>query len=64
MAYQDLGDGRVAVFASFGGQDVDPACFHNLVAHPDVHVEIGTETRDVRLAGLRRSDEQPRVGCA
>lgn len=48
VAYQDLGHGRVAVFASFGGQDVDPAWFRNLVAHPDVRVEIGDETRDVR----------------
>ncbi|WP_218051448.1 nitroreductase/quinone reductase family protein [Cellulomonas algicola] len=35
MMYQDLGDGRLAVFGSFAGRDVHPAWFHNLVAHPE-----------------------------
>jgi deazaflavin-dependent oxidoreductase (nitroreductase family) len=36
---------RVYVFASYAGADVDPAWFHNIVAHPDdLIVEIGTET--------------------
>lgn len=48
VAYQELGDGRVAVFASYAGLDVNPAWFHNLVAHPDVTAEIGTETRELR----------------
>ena len=35
---------RVYVFASYAGADVNPAWFHNLVAHPDaVRVEIGRE---------------------
>ena len=53
MMYQDLGDGRVAVFASYAGMDVHPAWYHNLVATPDATVEIGTETRPVtaRVAG-------------
>jgi len=44
VAYQDLGDGRVAVFASKGGAPDNPAWYHNLVANPDVTIEIGTET--------------------
>ncbi len=43
MMYQDL-DGAWAVFASKAGADTNPAWFHNLVAHPDATVEIGTET--------------------
>jgi deazaflavin-dependent oxidoreductase (nitroreductase family) len=53
MMYQDLGDGRVAVFASYAGMDVHPAWFHNLVANPEASIEIGTGTRAVtaRVAG-------------
>ncbi|MFC4615686.1 nitroreductase family deazaflavin-dependent oxidoreductase [Cellulomonas algicola] len=45
MMYQDLGDGRLAVFGSFAGRDVHPAWFHNLVAHPEVSAEVGSATR-------------------
>lgn len=44
LAYQRLEDGSVAIFASAGGAPKTPDWFHNLVAHPDVTVEIGTET--------------------
>ncbi|WP_431836768.1 nitroreductase family deazaflavin-dependent oxidoreductase [Cellulomonas sp. Y8] len=46
VMYRDLGEGRVAVFASYAGLDVNPAWFHNLVAEPRVSAEIGTETRE------------------
>ncbi|MFB1295782.1 nitroreductase family deazaflavin-dependent oxidoreductase [Mycobacterium sp. pW049] len=36
--------GRVFVFASKGGADSHPDWYRNLVANPDVVVEIGTET--------------------
>ena len=39
-----LDDGRIFVFASKGGADTHPDWYHNLVAHPDVTVELGTET--------------------
>lgn len=45
MMYQDLGDGRVAVFASNAGADTNPVWFTNLTANPEVSAEIGTETR-------------------
>jgi len=48
VAYQDLGGGRVAVFASKGGAPTNPDWFHNLVAHPDVTIEIGTDTVPVK----------------
>jgi deazaflavin-dependent oxidoreductase (nitroreductase family) len=38
---------RLAVFASKGGAPSDPDWARNLRAHPDVTVEIGTETRAV-----------------
>ncbi len=42
MMYLQVGD-DLAVFASAAGADSHPAWFHNLVAHPDVTAEVGTE---------------------
>ena len=47
MMYQDLGDGRVAVFASKAGADTNPAWVHNLRANPRAHIEVGTDAYDV-----------------
>ena len=38
------GDGVLYVFASKGGAPSHPAWYHNLVANPDVTVEVGAET--------------------
>jgi deazaflavin-dependent oxidoreductase (nitroreductase family) len=46
LGYQRLSDNSVAVFASAGGSPKTPDWFHNLVANPDVSVEIGTESFD------------------
>jgi deazaflavin-dependent oxidoreductase (nitroreductase family) len=43
LAYQ-ADDGRYVVFASKGGAPTNPAWYHNLTAHPDVTIEVGTET--------------------
>ena len=44
-----LPDGeRWVVFASMGGAPTSPGWYHNLVANPDVKIEVGTETIDVR----------------
>ena len=44
-----LKDGnRYLVFASKGGADTHPDWYHNLKAHPDVKIEVGHETIDVR----------------
>jgi deazaflavin-dependent oxidoreductase (nitroreductase family) len=48
VMYQDLGGGRVAVFATKGGEPTHPDWYHNLVANPDVTAEIGTDTRHFR----------------
>ena len=37
-----------AVFASKAGAPRNPAWYHNLLAHPDTSVEVGTETFGVR----------------
>jgi len=44
LAYQRLSDDSVAIFASQGGAPTTPDWFYNVVAHPDVEVEIGTES--------------------
>jgi deazaflavin-dependent oxidoreductase (nitroreductase family) len=44
--------GRFIVIASKGGAPTHPAWYHNLVAHPDVTVEVGSETLPVRAAVL------------
>ena len=52
-----LDDGRIFVFASKAGADTNPDWFHNLVAHPDTTVELGTETFGVTarvLSGAER----------
>jgi deazaflavin-dependent oxidoreductase (nitroreductase family) len=43
LAYLSEG-GRIYVFAGNRGAPTNPAWYHNLVAHPDVTVELGTET--------------------
>ena len=59
MMYQDLGDGRVAVFASKNGEPTNPDWYHNLVAHPDVTAEIGTETRRFRARTASADEREP-----
>ena len=40
-----LADGdRILVFASKGGAPTNPDWYYNLIANPDVTVEVGTET--------------------
>jgi F420H(2)-dependent quinone reductase len=41
-------DGVVAVVASKAGQPTHPAWFHNLVAHPETTLQLGSEVRAVR----------------
>jgi deazaflavin-dependent oxidoreductase (nitroreductase family) len=43
MMYLDL-DGHRYVFASKAGADTNPDWFHNLRAHPEASVEVGTES--------------------
>jgi deazaflavin-dependent oxidoreductase (nitroreductase family) len=45
MMYLDY-EGKRYIFASYAGAPTDPDWYHNLVAHPKVTVEVGTETFD------------------
>jgi deazaflavin-dependent oxidoreductase (nitroreductase family) len=47
LAYQELGDGRVAVFGSKGGAPTNPDWIYNLRANPNASVEVGTDSYDV-----------------
>lgn len=59
LCYQPVGDGW-AIFASRGGAPAHPAWFHNLVANPDVAIEVGTETVPVR-ARVAEGAERERI---
>jgi deazaflavin-dependent oxidoreductase (nitroreductase family) len=59
LMYRQL-DGAYAVFASKSGADTNPDWFHNLLAHPDVSIEIGTDKIDVR-ARVAEGDEHERI---
>ena len=43
MMYLDY-EGKRYIFASYAGAPTNPDWYHNLVAHPEVTVEVGTET--------------------
>ena len=59
LAY--LGDGdRYVIFASKGGAPKHPAWYHNLKAHPEVEVEVGTSTLPVR-AREAQGEERDRL---
>lgn len=60
LAYQRLDDNSVAVFASSGGSPKTPDWYYNLVAHPDVTVEIGAETFQAS-ARVARGEERDRI---
>ena len=49
VAYVRDGE-RWVVIASKGGAPTNPDWYYNLVAHPDVTIEVGTETHHVRAA--------------
>jgi len=54
-------DGRaVVVVASKGGHPKNPAWYHNLRAHPDTTVQIGSERRPVH-ARVASGDERARL---
>ncbi|MFV0460865.1 MAG: nitroreductase family deazaflavin-dependent oxidoreductase [Actinomycetales bacterium] len=57
MMYQDLGEGRVAVFASKAGADTNPAWYHNVVANPQVTAELGSDTKHFQ-ARVASDDER------
>ena len=51
MIYFDDG-GRIHVFASKAGAPTSPGWYHNLVANPEVTVEVGSESFQAKAAVL------------
>jgi deazaflavin-dependent oxidoreductase (nitroreductase family) len=59
MMYLADGD-RLLVFASKGGAPTNPDWYHNLVANPEVTVEVGTESYQAHATALQ-GDERDRL---
>jgi len=59
MMYQDLGDGRLAVFASKAGAPTNPDWYHNILANPEVTAEIGAESRRFRARPATAEEREP-----
>ena len=59
VVYQPV-EGGYAVFASKGGAPTNPDWYHNLLAHPRVRVEIGSDTLDV-VARVADGEERERI---
>jgi deazaflavin-dependent oxidoreductase (nitroreductase family) len=58
LAYLEVEDGW-AIFGSKGGAPTDPDWVSNVVANPDVTVEIGTETHRARARRLTGDERTP-----
>ncbi|HSK57807.1 MAG TPA: nitroreductase family deazaflavin-dependent oxidoreductase [Actinomycetospora sp.] len=58
MMYQAVGD-DLAVFASKAGADTHPDWYLNLLTHPDVEVEVGTDKVAVRARDLPAEERDP-----
>ncbi len=58
MMYLPVGD-SFAVFASKAGADTNPDWYHNLVAHPEASVEVGTDTIAVTARVLDDDERDP-----
>jgi deazaflavin-dependent oxidoreductase (nitroreductase family) len=59
LVYQPDAD-RYVIFASKAGAPANPDWYHNLKAHPDVKIEVGTDTIDV-LASEATGEERDRL---
>jgi deazaflavin-dependent oxidoreductase (nitroreductase family) len=63
LGYFTAGD-RIFVVASFGGSDVNPAWYNNLLAHPHTTVEIGSDTIPVtarEVTGAERDERFAKI---
>jgi deazaflavin-dependent oxidoreductase (nitroreductase family) len=60
LAYQDTGNG-LAIFASKGGAPGHPDWYHNLVAHPDVQIELDGKAPVAAKARVATGDERDRI---
>ena len=60
LVYHRDGD-RYVIAASMGGAPTHPAWYHNLVKHPDVEVEVGTEKFKARARPVAKGPERDRL---
>jgi deazaflavin-dependent oxidoreductase (nitroreductase family) len=60
LAYLPAGNG-MAVFASKGGSPGNPDWYHNLVAHPDVQVEVDGKPAFAARARVATGEERDRL---
>jgi deazaflavin-dependent oxidoreductase (nitroreductase family) len=58
LAYQRVGE-SYAIFASRGGTPTNPDWFHNLVAHPEATIEVGTDTIRVTARVAEPAERDP-----
>ena len=59
LVYSHVGD-KLVVIASKGGSPTHPAWYHNLLAHPEATVEVGTERFRV-TATVTTGEERQRL---
>jgi deazaflavin-dependent oxidoreductase (nitroreductase family) len=62
LVYLPHGD-QVIIFASKAGAPTNPDWYHNLIAHPTVTVEIGTDTYEATAVEIT-SEERNRLFAA
>jgi deazaflavin-dependent oxidoreductase (nitroreductase family) len=62
LMYRADGD-RYLIFASKGGAPTDPDWYYNLKAHPEVSIEVGTDTLTA-VAGELTGEERDRQFAA
>jgi deazaflavin-dependent oxidoreductase (nitroreductase family) len=55
LMYLKDGD-RYLVFASKGGADTNPDWYYNLKAHPDIQIEVGDDTLNVRADEVKGAE--------
>jgi deazaflavin-dependent oxidoreductase (nitroreductase family) len=60
LAYQKIDRNTWAIFGSKGGAPTNPDWVYNLIANPDVEIEVGTERIAVR-ARLAEGAERERI---
>jgi deazaflavin-dependent oxidoreductase (nitroreductase family) len=60
LAYQKVDDGKLAVFGSKGGMPTHPEWYRNVLANPNVKVEVGTDEFDV-VAHEAEGDERETI---
>ena len=53
-----LDNGRYVIFASYAGAPNNPPWYFNLLANPEVSIEVGTERFDVRASVVEEPEKK------